>query len=140
MLISFLYTISSLSQTLELVRVPSDQNIRWRLSFLFSTDKGQESLFLSTHTIPNHSWSKKMIVATLHTCDNQLKQFSFWLKFVWVLYYIWIITCDLFEWGGMQALFTSFELPLFNYFLHAFAIESNLFSRFAFLGFLLQYC
>jgi hypothetical protein len=42
------------TQSLRLVRVPNDQNIRWRLSFHLSTDKRQEFL-VSPHLIDRHN-------------------------------------------------------------------------------------
>ena len=50
-LIFFLYAISSFSQTLIPVRIPSDQNTKWQLPFPLSTDKWQEFLVLSSQTI-----------------------------------------------------------------------------------------
>jgi hypothetical protein len=66
------YAINPLTRTLRPVRVPSDQNIGWRLSFPLFTNKEQEFIVLSTHTILDHSRSRRIIVATPHTCDKNI--------------------------------------------------------------------
>jgi hypothetical protein len=48
MLIPSFYATTPRTRSLRPVRVPSDQNTRWRLSFYFSTNKRQEFL-VSTH-------------------------------------------------------------------------------------------
>jgi hypothetical protein len=45
---SFLYATNPRTRSLRPVRVPSDQNTKWRLPFYFSTGKRQEFL-VSTH-------------------------------------------------------------------------------------------
>jgi len=71
-LIPSLYATSLRTRSLRPVRVPSDQNTRWRLPFYFSTDKRQEFLvslyFRYTHTIERG----RTIAATPHTCDIML--------------------------------------------------------------------
>jgi hypothetical protein len=71
-----LYAISLLSQTLRLVRVSSNQNTRWRLSFFFClTDKGQEFI-CCFH--PYHSWLsqyRRMVVSAPHIRDSGIKCF-----------------------------------------------------------------
>jgi hypothetical protein len=71
-----LYAISLFSQTLRLVRVSSNQNTRWRLSFFFwLTDKGQEFI-CCFH--PYHSWLsqyRRMVVSAPHIRDSGIKCF-----------------------------------------------------------------
>ena len=71
MLIPSLYATSLRTRSLRPVRVPSDQNTRWRLHSIFSTDKRQEFLVSpylpdTPHTI-ECGWA---IAATPHTCDK----------------------------------------------------------------------
>ena len=66
MLISSIYTTSPHTRSLKPVRVPSDQNTRWRLSFPPSTDKRQE--FITSLYLPD-TLMKWNIAATPHTCD-----------------------------------------------------------------------
>jgi hypothetical protein len=63
-----MYAISPRAQSLRKVRVPSDQNTRWGLSFLLSTDKRQEFLVSSYFPDRLHMRADD-IAATLDTCD-----------------------------------------------------------------------
>ena len=68
MLILSFYAISPHTPSLIPVRIPNDQNTRWRLTFHISTNKRQEfliSLYLSD--IHLREWK---IFVTPHTCDN----------------------------------------------------------------------
>jgi hypothetical protein len=71
-LISSFYITSFRTPSLRPVRVPSDQNTRWRLPFKFFNDKRQEflvSLYLPDrpYYIFHGGWT---IAATSYTCDN----------------------------------------------------------------------
>ena len=68
MLIPSLYATSLCTRSLKAVRVPSDQNTRWRLPFPHSTDKRQEFLVLPISWFPViQEWN---IIATPHMCDR----------------------------------------------------------------------
>jgi len=67
-LILFLYVINPRTRSLRLVRVLSDQNIKWQLSFYFSADKRQEFLVSHIFQIDTHTWGWT-ISATPHTRD-----------------------------------------------------------------------
>jgi hypothetical protein len=70
-LIPSLYATSLRTQSLRPVRVPSDQNTRWRLPFPFFTAKRQRipclPIFFQIHTSIECGWA---IAATPHTCDK----------------------------------------------------------------------
>jgi len=55
---------------LKRVRVPSDQNTRWRLSFHFLTDKKQEFLVSLYFSISRYLDESEIFVATPHTRDR----------------------------------------------------------------------
>ena len=59
-----LYATSPNARSLRPVRVPSDQNTRWQLSFPLSTNKGQEFLVFPI------SQPERMLAVMSHTCDN----------------------------------------------------------------------
>jgi hypothetical protein len=67
-LILFLYVINPHTRSLRLVRVLSDQNIKWQLPFHFSADKRQEFLVSHICQIDTHTWGWT-IAATPHTRD-----------------------------------------------------------------------
>jgi hypothetical protein len=68
-LIPSFYAISPCAQSLRPVRIPNDQNTRWQLSFLFSTDKRKE--FLVSSYLPDiHSHESERFATTPHACDT----------------------------------------------------------------------
>ena len=86
MLIPSLYATSPRTQSLRPVRVPSDQNTRWRLPFHFSTNKRQYFL-VSLDTIQT-SWILKsgIFAATSRTCDRMATPLgTLWTKLCFCL-------------------------------------------------------
>jgi len=66
-LISYLYIISPHTRTLKPLGFLVTKILDGDLYFF--TDKGQEFLILSSHTIPDHSRPERTIVAMLYTYD-----------------------------------------------------------------------
>jgi hypothetical protein len=75
-LISFLYATSPRIRSLRPIRVPSDQNTRWRLSFYFFTDKRQEFIISPYFSISRYLPESEIFAATPHTCDNLHRIYS----------------------------------------------------------------
>jgi len=69
-LIPSLYATSLHTRSLRPVRVPSDQNTRWRLPFHFSTAKRQELLVSPYFPDTTHMRVWRAIAATPHTCNK----------------------------------------------------------------------
>jgi len=74
-LIPFIYAISFRTRSLRPVRVPSDQNTRWRLPFKFSTDKRQE--FLVSPYLPDKPYIFSWVVNDYR--DAAYGRQHFWL-------------------------------------------------------------
>ena len=72
MLIPSLYATNLRTPSLRPVRVPSDQNTRWRLPFYILLIRDKNSLSLHICQINLHSTLRRWtIVATPHTCDKE---------------------------------------------------------------------
>jgi len=82
----------SRAQSLRLVRVPSDQNIRWWLSFPLSTDKRQEFFILSISSHHMEIWNSRRTFVVMSHHVRQLRKemvgFWSWLELFW-LWYSW---------------------------------------------------
>ena len=94
MLIPFLYATSPRTWSLRPVRVPGDQNTRWRLPFLLSTDKRQEFLIsLFFPIFPGYQYSRicgpnhrdAAYVRQHAHCHNPFLDYSLNSKFLFLL-------------------------------------------------------
>ena len=96
MLIPSLYATSPRTRSLRPVRVPSDQNTRWRLPFHL-TDKRQE--FLVSPYLPHIKYIFRVDVfaATPHTCDRMTTPLgTLWTKLCFCLVTVFCFVCVFF--------------------------------------------
>jgi len=95
-LIHFIYATSLHVRSLRPIRVPSDRNTRWWLSFPLSTDKGQEIFVFFNSRFPNSIMDASpqhrtcaIISFIFHTNSFCYKCFCI-RSFVWIFFLVFI--------------------------------------------------